>query len=78
LLISDRNIFRVLLEKKIEKLLPYILFEKYTYILALEMASPGNQHCANCVGNLYGRYAAKIYTYYYQYSITPSLFRSQA
>jgi len=26
------------------KLLPYILFEKYIYILALEMASPGNQH----------------------------------
>jgi len=24
------------------KLLPYILLEKYTYILALEMASPGN------------------------------------
>jgi len=29
------------------KLLPYILFEKYIYILALEMASPENQHCAN-------------------------------
>jgi len=28
-------------------LLPYILFEKY--ILALEMASPGNRHCANCI-----------------------------
>jgi len=26
------------------KLLPYILFEKYIYILALEMASPGNQY----------------------------------
>ena len=34
------------------KLLPYILFEKYIYILALEMASPGNQHCANCIGTL--------------------------
>jgi len=34
------------------KLLPYILFEKHTYISALEMASPGNQHCANCVGTL--------------------------
>jgi len=33
-------------------LLPYILFEKYIYILALEMASPGNQHCANCIGTL--------------------------
>ena len=30
----------------------YILFEKYIYILALEMASPGNQHCANCIGTL--------------------------
>jgi len=34
------------------KLLPYILFQKYIYILALEMASPGNQHCANCIGTL--------------------------
>jgi len=35
------------------KLLPYILLEKYNiYILALEMASPGNQHCANCIGTL--------------------------
>jgi len=31
-------------------LLPYILFEKYINILALEMASPGNQHRANCIG----------------------------
>jgi len=34
------------------KLLPYILFEEYIYILALEMASPGNQHCASCIGTL--------------------------
>ena len=34
------------------KLLLYILFEKYMYILALEMAIPGNQHCANCIGTL--------------------------
>jgi len=34
------------------KLLPYILFEKYIYILALEMAGQGNQHCANCIGTL--------------------------
>ena len=34
------------------KLLPCILFEKYIYVLALEMASPGNQHCANCIGTL--------------------------
>ena len=25
---------------------------KYVYILALEMASPWNQHCANCIGTL--------------------------
>ena len=35
------------------KLLPYILFEKYIYILAPEMASPGNRHCANCIGTHY-------------------------
>jgi len=28
------------------------LFEKYIHILALEMASPGNQHSANCIGAL--------------------------
>jgi len=33
-------------------MLPYILFEKCIYILALEMASRGNQHCANCIGIL--------------------------
>jgi len=27
-------------------------FGKYIYILALEMASPRNQHCANCLGIL--------------------------
>jgi len=35
-----------------KKLLPYSLSEKYTYILALEMASPGNQHRASCIGTL--------------------------
>jgi len=34
------------------KLLPYILFEKYINILALEMASPGNRRCASCIGTL--------------------------
>jgi len=34
------------------KMLSYILFEKYIFILALEMASPGNQHCANRIGIL--------------------------
>jgi len=30
----------------------YFIFEKYIYISALEMASPGNRHCANCIGTL--------------------------
>ena len=34
------------------KLLSDILLEKYIYILASEMASPSNQHCANCIGTL--------------------------
>jgi len=34
------------------KLLLYILFEKCIHIFALETASPGNQHCANCIGAL--------------------------
>ena len=35
------------------KLLPYTIFDKYIYnYLALEMASPGNQHRANCIGTL--------------------------
>ena len=34
------------------KLFPYVLFEKYIYILALEMASTENRHCANCIGTL--------------------------
>jgi len=34
------------------KLFSYILFEKSIYILALEMASPRNRHCANCIGAL--------------------------
>jgi len=38
LVIANHNCFRVLFEKK---LLPYVLFEKCIYILALEMASPG-------------------------------------
>jgi len=30
----------------------YILFEKYIYISGLEQASPGNRHCAICIGTL--------------------------
>jgi len=46
LVISNHNSFRVLFDKIAS------VFEKYIYILALEMASPGNQHCANCIGAL--------------------------
>jgi len=35
-----------------DKILPHILFEKYINILALVMTSPGNQHCAYCIGTL--------------------------
>jgi len=41
--ISNHNSFRVLFDKIA---FVYILFGKYIYILALEMASPGNRHCA--------------------------------
>ena len=36
------------------KLLPRTLLEKQAdvYISALELASPGNRHCANCIGAL--------------------------
>jgi len=47
LVISNHNSFRVLFDKIASV---YILFEKYINILALEMASPGNRHCANCIG----------------------------
>jgi len=30
----------------------FFVFEKYIYILALEMASAGNRHCARCVSAL--------------------------
>jgi len=43
--ISNHNSLRVLLTK----LLPYILFEKYIYILTLKISSPGNQQYANIV-----------------------------
>jgi len=35
-----------------KKNFPYILFEKYINILALKMASPGNQHCTSCIATL--------------------------
>ena len=48
LVISNRNSFDCCLTK----LLSYILFEKYIYILALEMASPENRHCDSCIGTV--------------------------
>jgi len=48
LVISNRNSSECCLIK----LLSYIRFEKYAYILTLKMASPGNQHLANCIGTL--------------------------
>ena len=46
MVISKNNTFRVLSDKI---LLPYILSEKYIY---MEMTSPVNRHCANCIGTL--------------------------
>ena len=48
LVISNRNM--VFFECCLIKLLSYVSFDKYIYIFALEMASPGNQHCASCIG----------------------------
>ena len=48
MLLSNHTSFRVLFDKSA----PYALFEKYIYILAVKMASPGNQHCADCIGTL--------------------------
>ena len=41
------------------KLLPYVLFEGYVQILALEMASPGNQHCADFNGTVLVPYSRR-------------------
>jgi len=35
-----------------DKIASLYLFENYIYILASEMASAGNRHCANCIGTL--------------------------
>jgi len=39
--------FRVLFDK-----ISSVYLKKYIFILVLEMASSGNQHCANCIGTL--------------------------
>jgi len=49
LLISNHNCSRVLFDQIASV---YFISEKYISILALEIASPGNQHCANCIGTL--------------------------
>ena len=48
LTISNHNIFRVLFDK-IDSVF-YLI--NIFFILALEMASPGNQLCAHCIGTL--------------------------
>ena len=48
LLISNRNIFRVLCDKTVSV---YFIWKIYLYF-EMEMARPGNRHCANCIGTL--------------------------
>ena len=48
LAISNHDNFRVLFDE----IASVYFFGKCIYILALETASPGNQHCANCIGTL--------------------------
>jgi len=47
--ISNNNSFRVLFDKIASV---YFISKKYIDILALEMGSRGNRHCANCIGAL--------------------------
>ena len=49
MLISNHNSFRVLFDKIVSV---YFIWKKYIYTLAFDIASPGNQHCANCIGTL--------------------------
>jgi len=51
LVVSNHNSFRVLFNK-IASVGLYFIWKVYIYILAVKMASPGNQHCANCIGTL--------------------------
>ena len=46
LLISNHNSFRVLFDK----IASVYFIRKYIHILALEMASPESQNCANRIG----------------------------
>ena len=47
MLFSNHNSFRVLFDKIASV---YFVWKIFLYILALETASPGNRHCANCIG----------------------------
>ena len=49
LVISNHNSFRVLFDKNCFRI--YYLKDILIF-LALEMACPGNRHCANCIGTL--------------------------
>ena len=44
---SNDNSFRVLFDR-----IASVYLKKYIYIVVLEMASPGKQHCASCIGTL--------------------------
>jgi len=50
LLISNNNSFRLQFDNKIASVLFYL--KKYISTAALKMTSPGNRHCANCIGTL--------------------------
>jgi len=51
-LISNHNSFRVMLDK-----IASVYFIWKILALSLEMASPGNQHCVNCIGTLSFRHS---------------------
>jgi len=54
LVISNHNGFRVLSDKIASVYINRKIYikNKIKNILALEMANPGKQHCANCIGSL--------------------------
>jgi len=72
LAISNRhNSFRVLFDK-----IASVYFTwKYIYILASEMASPWNQHCASCIGTLSFRAAAVLRYFTSRYRLCSSLWK---
>ena len=58
--ISNHSSFRLLLDKISSA---YFIGKIYISILASEMASAGNQHCANGIGTLSCPYNVLAYTY---------------